>query len=146
MLLYLPIVIGATLSPVAVSDTVPQFDIAKERQFEGQSIVEFGRCSEDEHAAFKRLQSTWEQFAGADKRNCTASTMSGVDESYVELTVCLQMARDVEGEDRNRRGPQTTEAMRPHAPGVTVGVGQGSLTPERVPGNGLADTKRGRSK
>jgi hypothetical protein len=30
MLLHLPIVILATLSPVAVSDTVPKFDIVKD--------------------------------------------------------------------------------------------------------------------
>ena len=37
MLLHLPIVILATLSPVAVSDTVPQFDIARECRSEGGS-------------------------------------------------------------------------------------------------------------
>jgi hypothetical protein len=122
MLLHLPIAIAATLSPIVVSAAVPQFDIARECRFEGGSIVEFGRCSEDERAAFLELQNAWMQFAGADKKNCVASTRIGGFASYVELLVCLKMARDAENEYRGSRGPQTTEAMRPHAPGVTVGL------------------------
>lgn len=142
MLLHLPIVIAATLSPVIVSDTtVPQFDIAKECRFEGESIVEFGRCSEDERAAFLQLQNTWAQFAKTDKRNCTASTRIGGYESYVELLVCLQMTRDLEDEERNSRGPQTTEAVRPRVTGATVGVGHDPVTQKRRPAKGIADTK-----
>ena len=37
MLLRLPIAIMATLSPVAVCDFVPQFDIVRECRFEGGS-------------------------------------------------------------------------------------------------------------
>jgi hypothetical protein len=48
MLLHLPIAILATLSPVAVSDTVPKFDIVRECRFEGGSTVDFDRCSQDE--------------------------------------------------------------------------------------------------
>jgi hypothetical protein len=73
MLLHLPIVIAATLSSVAVSDTVPQFDIVKECRFEG----EFDGCSDDEGGALRELQDTWSQFAGADKKNCIATTRIG---------------------------------------------------------------------
>ena len=38
MLLHLPIVILATLSPIAISDTVPKFDIVKECRFESEFI------------------------------------------------------------------------------------------------------------
>ena len=93
MLLHLPIAIAATLSPIVVSAAVPQFDIARECRFEGGSIVEFGRCSEDERAAFLELQNAWTQFAGADQKNCVASTRIGDFASYVELLVCLKMAR-----------------------------------------------------
>ena len=130
MLLHLPIVIAATLSPVAVSDTVPQFDIVRECRFEGQ----FDRCSQDEGAALRELQNTWAQFAGADKKNCVATTRIGGFESYVELMVCLQMARDLNDENKNSRSPQTTDAARPRAPGATVGVGHDPVTPEQAPG------------
>ena len=39
MLLHLPIAILATVSPVAVSDTVPKFDIVRECRFEGGSTL-----------------------------------------------------------------------------------------------------------
>jgi hypothetical protein len=39
MLLHLPIIVLATLSPVAVSDTVPKLDIVRECRFEGESTV-----------------------------------------------------------------------------------------------------------
>jgi hypothetical protein len=41
MLLHLPIAIMATLSPVAVSDTVPKFEIASACRFASGSTVEF---------------------------------------------------------------------------------------------------------
>jgi hypothetical protein len=53
MLLHLPIVVMATLSPVAVSDTVPKFDIVRECRLEGGSTVELERCSENEGAALR---------------------------------------------------------------------------------------------
>jgi hypothetical protein len=41
VLLHLPIAIMATLSPVAVSDTVPKFEIASACRFASGSTVEF---------------------------------------------------------------------------------------------------------
>jgi hypothetical protein len=38
MLLHLPTVILATLSPIPVSDTVPTFDTVKECRFEAGSV------------------------------------------------------------------------------------------------------------
>jgi hypothetical protein len=110
MLLHLPIAILATLSPIAVSDTVPKFDIVKECRLEDGSIIEFDRCSEDEGAALQELEKSWAQFAGADKRNCIVSaTISGFA-SYVELLTCLEMARDVNNPDKTPRGSQMTDA------------------------------------
>jgi hypothetical protein len=43
MLLHLPIVIAATLSPVAVSNPVPQFDIVKDAALRVNSTVGRGR-------------------------------------------------------------------------------------------------------
>jgi hypothetical protein len=64
MLLHLSIAILAAFSPIAVSDAVPKFDIARECFFEGGSTIEHDRCSEDEGAALRDLQQTWAQFPG----------------------------------------------------------------------------------
>lgn len=138
MLLHLPIAIAATLSPVLVSDTaVPQFDIARECRFEGEEIVEFGRCSEDERAAFLDLQKTWAEYANADKRTCTASVTIGGFVSYVELLTCLEMARDVKSGDSSSRGQQATEARRSHGPSPAAGVGKDPITSEKAPDKGI---------
>jgi hypothetical protein len=136
MFVHLPIVIMAMLSVVAVSDTVPKFDIVSECRFEGGSIVELDRCSEDEGLALRELQRAWAQFARADKRNCIASAAIGGFASYVELLTCLEMARDVKNGESSPSGPQTTEAMRLRAAGVTIGVGHDPASPRRMPGQG----------
>jgi hypothetical protein len=126
MLLHLPIAILATLSPVAVSDTVPKFDIVRECRFEGGSTDEFGRCSQDEAEALEQLKANWVRFAGVDKRACLSmATVAGIA-SYVELLTCLEMAREANNTDKNPRDPKRTDPMRPFGPGVTVGVGRGS--------------------
>jgi hypothetical protein len=134
MLLHLPIAIMATLSPVAVSDTVPKFDIVGECRFEGGSTADFDRCSQDEAAALGQLKTEWAQFIGADKRNCIVETTTSGFASYVELLTCLEMAREANNTDKNPRGPQRTDPMRPGAPGVTVGVGHDSITPGQTLG------------
>jgi hypothetical protein len=136
MLLHLPIVIMATLSPVAVSDTVPKFDIVKECLFEGGPTVQFDRCSEDEGAALRDLQQAWEQFPGADKKSCTVEATNSGFASYVELQTCLEMLGDLNTPDNIAGGPQTTPKMRLRAPGVTVGVGHDPITPGQVPSPG----------
>jgi hypothetical protein len=134
MLLHLPIAILATLSPVAVSDTVPKFDIVRECRFEGGSTTEIDRCSDDENTALRQLEREWTQFVDVDKRGCMATATTGGVASYVELLTCLEMARDVKNGDGNPHGPQTTEAMRLRAPGVTVGGGHDPITPGQKPG------------
>ena len=68
MLFHLPIVIMATLSPVAVSDTVPNFDIMKECRFEGGPTIQYDHCSDDESTALRTLVQGWAKFAGAEKK------------------------------------------------------------------------------
>jgi hypothetical protein len=131
MLLHLPIVIMATLSPVAVSDTVPKFDIARECRFEGGSTVEIQRCSDDEGDALRELQKAWLQLAGADKRNCIVEATTSGFASYVELLTCLEMARDAKNADGNPRGSQMIDSMRLRDPGATVGVGHDPIAPPR---------------
>ncbi len=100
MLLHLPIAIMATLSPVAVSDTVPKFDVARECRFEAGSTVELDRCSQDEAAALEQLKANWTLFTGVDKSSClSVATVAGFA-SYVELLTCLEMAREANNTDK----------------------------------------------
>jgi hypothetical protein len=131
MLLHLPIAILATLSPIAVSDTVPKFDTVRECSFEGGPSVDVARCSRDEAAALRQLQQAWAQYAGADRKTCTAEATIGGFASYVELLSCLEMTRDVENADNNSRGPSANPELRPMRPGphgVTVGVGDSPIS------------------
>jgi hypothetical protein len=92
MLLHLPIVVLATLSPVVVSDTVPNFDIVKECRYEGGSAANVEQCLRDEAAAMGQLKTEWAQSVGAEKRSCMVTTQIGGFASYVELLTCLEMA------------------------------------------------------
>jgi hypothetical protein len=120
MLLHLPILILTTLSPIAISDTIPKFDIAKGCRFESQTSEGFERCSHDEADALERLEKEWPQFVGADRNTCfTEATIGGFD-SYVELMICLEMARDVRNEDNDPRVPVGVPSTGPVAPEMSV--------------------------
>src|SRR5260370_24802361 len=101
VLLHLPIAILATLSPIAISDTVPKFDTVRECSFEGGPRVDVARCSRDEAAALRQLQQAWAQYAGADRKACTAEAIIGGLASYVWLLTCLEIARDAKSPDNN---------------------------------------------
>jgi hypothetical protein len=94
MFLHLPIAIMVTLSPIAVSDSVPQFDIVRECGFEGGSRATFDRCSQDETTALSELKKEWAQSGRADQKACMATTTTGGFASYVELLTCLEIAHD----------------------------------------------------
>ena len=124
MLLHLPIAIMAALSPIAVSDSVPQFDIVKECRFEGGPVGSFDRCAQDEAAALSELKAKWAEFGSVDQKTCMAATTVGGFASYVELLTCLEMARDVVNANNNPQDPRTrsgSEPARPSQPGETVG-------------------------
>jgi hypothetical protein len=131
MLIHLPIAIMAALSPVAVSDTVPKFDIVRECRFEGGSTVDFNRCSQDEAEALEQLTANWAQFSGVDKSTCLSAATVGGIASYVELVTCLEMTREAGNSDKNQRDPKRTAPTRSVGPGVTVGVGPGPTSPSR---------------
>jgi hypothetical protein len=120
MLLHLPIVILATFSPSAISDTVPKFDIAKECRFESESSEAFSRCSRDEADALQQLETQWPQFVGADRNSCLAEATAAGLASYVELQICLQMARDVGHDKANSRDPLGAESTGPSPPEMSV--------------------------
>jgi hypothetical protein len=124
MLLHLPIVILATLSPIAVSDTPPKLDTVRECGFEAGSVVDLDRCSRDEAVALGQLQQAWTKFAGADKKTCVGETTLGSFSSYVELLTCLEMARDAASSNTNPENPPARSGLRPKQPDqadVTVG-------------------------
>lgn len=136
MLLHLPIVILAALSPIAVSATVPKFDIAKECRYEGGFASDIDRCSRDEATALGQLRNEWAQFAATDKRSCMAEVTIDGQASYVELQVCLEIARDVRNEIDNARDPVAGTETAPPQPGqseATVGVGPDSIRLRTTP-------------
>ena len=124
MLLHLPIAILATFSPIAVTETVPKFDIARECRLEGGSTPDLNRCSRDEAAALERLKTEWAQLVGAEKKTCMVEMTIGGFSSYVELLTCLEMARDVASPNTNPENPPAKSGSRlkqPGRTGVTVG-------------------------
>jgi hypothetical protein len=130
MFLHLPIAILATLSPIAVSDAVPKFDIVRECGFEGGAGSDLDRCSRDEAAALRQLQAAWAQYAGAERKTCTAESAIGGFASYVELLTCLEMAgygQNANDNSRSARVKPELQAMSPGSPGLTVGIGHGPI-------------------
>jgi hypothetical protein len=122
MLLHLPIAIMVTLSPIAVSDSVPQFDIVRECRLEDGETATLDRCSQDETAALSELKTQWEKFSSVDRKTCMATTTVGGFASYVDLLTCLEMARDVANENNNPQDSRTGSGpARPDRTGVTVG-------------------------
>jgi hypothetical protein len=120
MLLHLPIVMLATLSPIAVSDAMPTFDIAKECHFESESSEVFARCARDEADARQQIEKEWPQFVGADRNTCFTEATIGGFASYVELEICLEMSRDVRNEETGPRGPVGAQSTPPAPPEVSV--------------------------
>lgn len=94
MFLHLPIVMLAALPPTAATNTMPKFDIGRECRSESGADVSLERCTKDEEQARSQLQPEWAQFAAADRLTCTRATTADGSGSYVELLICLEMARD----------------------------------------------------
>ena len=114
MFLHLPIVTMAVLSPVAVSDTVPAFDIVRECRFESESTPEaFDRCSSEEIDAREKLQKEWPKYVAEDKRICNVETAVGGFVSYVELLTCLELANDLRKENVTQQTPLAKEEPNP---------------------------------
>jgi hypothetical protein len=124
MLLHLPIAIIVTLSPIAVSDSVPQFDIVRECRFEGGSSAIFDRCSQDEAAALSELKTKWAEFGSTDQKTCMAAATIDGFASYVDLLICLEMTGDVESANNKAQDSRTKSgsgSTQPGRTGVTVG-------------------------
>ena len=128
MLIHLPIAMMAVLSPVAVSDTMPTFDIVRECHFESEATREaFDRCSNQENDARQRLQQEWGKYVAVDKRTCIAEMTIGGFVSYVELLICLELVNDVRSEGVAPRIPVARDKLKragQELPGMTVGEGR----------------------
>jgi hypothetical protein len=94
MLMQLPIITLASLPFVQVADGVPKFDIVKECRAEGGTQAVLDRCAAAETKARDELQPLWVQFNAHDKAVCITTTSMDGTPSYVELKICLEMARD----------------------------------------------------
>jgi hypothetical protein len=126
MLLHLPIVFLATLSPITVSDQVPKFDIVGECNHEGGGGATVDECSKDEATALKQLKTRWKEFGANNKRACVGESSGDGVASYVELLTCLEMTSDVEKEDAQGAGTGSN-STQPRQSGVTVGAGHGPM-------------------
>jgi len=129
MFLHLPIAMMAMFSPVAVSDTIPTFDIARECRFESDSTVAdstvaFDRCSKDEADARQKLGEEWTKFVAADKSSCIVEATIGGFADYVELLTCLEMSNDVRSDEAKSRASLARGGSQPigqELPEMTVG-------------------------
>jgi hypothetical protein len=95
MLAHLPIIILTSLHLTPVADAVPNFDIARECQFEGGTKPMQERCAADETQARGQVQKEWTQFGPSAKAQCYEETNTDSTPSYVEFLTCLEMERDV---------------------------------------------------
>jgi hypothetical protein len=112
MLLHLPIVLAATLSPVAHSDPIPAFDIARECRFEGASVQDFDHCAKDEADALRQVRIEWTKFTAEDKKSCEVATRVGGFASYVELLACLENAKEARDEENKARDPLSNADLK----------------------------------
>ena len=105
MILPIPaLVVGLPLI-MAAADTVPSFDIRPTCQGAAERAGAGGRgpeaCQNTELSARDQLAQNWNTFSAADRDRCVTLTTMTRMPSYVQVLVCLEMARDA----RNLRAP-----------------------------------------
>jgi hypothetical protein len=98
MLIRLPIIILTSLHPVAIADAIPRFDIVQECRGEGGTRETEQSCSTDEMHARDQPKTEWVQYGPGVKLQCLGETNIDGSASYVELSTCLEMERDVSTE------------------------------------------------
>ena len=87
---------GAVLNVAAV-DQVPTFDTrpsCADAATEISVTRTIAGCQQSEQQARDQLNTQWHNFPAADKQNCIAETRIGGFPSYVQVLVCLELARD----------------------------------------------------
>jgi hypothetical protein len=96
-LIYLPaLLLGSQV--VLAADAVPKIDIVRSCQSAGATAGAATRdkaaCERDENNARATLEKEWSQFAPLDQASCARLVKLGGSPSYVELLICLEMAKE----------------------------------------------------
>jgi hypothetical protein len=94
----------ATQLLIPVVDKVPEFDIqASCRAAAAIAMADsqsYNSGMSDEDTARKQLVQVWQSFPDAEQNRCTTEASGEGMASYVDLLVCLQMARDVDSANK----------------------------------------------
>ena len=81
----------------AVADRVPTLDTrpsCADAAGEVSATRTVATCQQSEQQARDALAAQWRNFPAADRRSCVAETNIGGFPSYVQVLVCLELARD----------------------------------------------------
>jgi|RhiMetdeSRZDD1v2_1073273.scaffolds.fasta_scaffold297235_3 hypothetical protein len=91
------LLLGAQLL-MPVSEQVPALNVAASCKAATAIAIadaqSYDACMKDETSAREQLAQTWQSFSLPERTNCIAEASIGGAASYVDLLVCLQMARD----------------------------------------------------
>lgn len=83
---------------VPVADQVPTLNVAASCKAATEiSIAQsqgYENCMKDENTARGQLVTSWHSFSVPERTRCTAEASMGGPASYVDLLICLQIARD----------------------------------------------------
>lgn len=92
------VVVAALDLVLPANERIPELDVAvscRAAASAGLSVPEsYSSCMNDERSAREQLARDWSTFAAVDRARCTIEASGDGLPSYVELLVCLQMARD----------------------------------------------------
>jgi hypothetical protein len=87
---------------IPVADSVPKFNIERSCQLDREAAEDVDlaqpieKCIADEKQAKQQLEKDWPQFSASDRASCVADTMTDETPSYVELQICLDLAREAQ--------------------------------------------------
>ena len=91
------VLLGAQLL-IPASDQVPSLGVAAScKAVTAMGIVDsqsYEACMKDENSARVQLVQSWQSFSAPHRVQCTSEASMGGTASYVDLLVCLQLARD----------------------------------------------------
>ena len=103
----LPFALYATLL-LPVADGVPPLNVepsCRAAAKMGDSMdATIQSCLRDEREARAKLEKEWAQFPAGVGARCVATTETGGGASYVEVLVCMEMARDAANLERSQGG------------------------------------------
>ena len=92
------LVLGSQL--ILVSDHVPTLNVAAScRAVAAIQLADsqnYDACMRDENSARDELTKSWQSFSAPERTRCIGEATTGGIDSYVDLLVCLQMARDAD--------------------------------------------------